>query len=355
MPTYRLTLYKKVAGVWNYCQITATPESGKLTTAIGICGKAPEQLTESALEHPNDPSLSVEEAGAFWRIQGFDYPMRKDMTVMSLHFKVGTFNGWPAGAPWFEDWKTHYQEPVEAQLTETANGIATGSHRARGQYLLYYYVLNPEAAQLTVEQVAGAAPVHIPLEIHMGDREIRPSIQMDQGVPAPLVDLYKGFEEMALTLAEASQNVVFQSVALTPQMLHESSRKRVRGLEASVLRIALRERWGFTCNYFPPLGGEAKDEVVFLTNLEQDIEKQLFEILLQRLMEPVYVLDCEEGLFRIEAQHIFRGAYEGVVFDDSLDWIIYFSHHNTITFGGKWLIEAVRALHQHQPEVLSQG
>jgi hypothetical protein len=349
MPAYRLTLYKKAEGIWHYCQITAGAESGLLSTALGICGATPEQRLNTALPTEADPFSAVKEAGATWRTRGYDYPTRKDMTVMSLHFKTGNYSGWPAGAPWFEDWKTYYQEPIDQQLSDTANGIATGSHRARGHYLLYYYVLNAEAARQTVERITAAAPVHISVDIHLSDREIRPNIQLADGVPPPLADLYKGFEEMAHTLAEASQNVVFQTVTLTPQPIHESSRKRIRGAEALTLRQALKDRWGFNCTYFPPLGGDAREEVVYLTDLAPDVEQALFQLLSERLQEPVYVLDCEEGLFRIGPNHIFRGAYEGVVFDDSLDWIIYFSHHNTITFGGKWLIEAVEHLHRHQP------
>lgn len=352
MAAYRITLYKQIDGAWHYCQVTAH-ETARLVTALGRCGQEPEHLKESPLPAGADPSAAVQEAGALWRNQGFDYPKRSDMQIMSLHFRVSNSTGWPAGAPWFEDWKTFYQEPVEQTLSETANGFANGSHRLRGHYLLYFYVLDPAAARATVERIAASAPVRIPLDIHIGDREVRPEIQLGHGVPSALSDLLKGFEQMALTISEASQNVVFQSVTLTPQVVHESSRKRVRGLDAQVLRIALRERWGFTCNYWPPLGGEAKGEVVFLNTLEQELERELMDQLLKNMREPVYLLDCEEGIFKIDPMHIFRGAYEGVVFDDSFEWIIYFSHHNTVTFGGDWLIKAVREYYKDRPELLN--
>lgn len=347
MPAYRLTLYKQIDSAWHYCQMTAT-EAGKMLTALGRCGETPGQLTETVLPSGTDLSAAVQELGIYWRTQGFDYPKRKDMQIMSLHFRVSATTGWPAGAPWFEDWKTYYQEPVEQMMSETANGFPNGSHRSRGHYLLYFYVLDTAAARATVEQIAAKAPVRFPLAIHFSDREIRPQITLDGGVPSPLADLYKGFEEMALTLAEASQNVVFQTVTLTPQVVHESSRHRVRGLDAEVLRIALRERWGFTCNYWPPLGGEAKGEVVFINTPEPDLEKRLSALLLEKLQLPVYLLDCEEGIFTIKPENIFRGAYEGVVFDEGLEWIIYFSHHGTITFGGDWLVGAVNAFQRQQ-------
>lgn len=351
MSTYRLTLYKQVNNEWHYCQMTAS-NAGKMITALGKCGAAPSQLTEVLLPPQTDPSTAIQEAGAQWRKQGFDYPRRKDMQVMSLHFRVANVSGWPAGAPWFEDWKTFYQEPVDQLLTNTANGFANGSHRLRGHYLLYYYVLDSEAARSSVESVVAAAPVRFPLDIHISDREMHPKIEIDSGVPTPLADLYTGFEEMALAISEASQNVVFQSVTLTPQVVHESSRTRVRGLDAQVLRLALRERWGFTCNYWPPLGGTPKSEVVYMTEFDAQLEMPLLEILKNRIQNPVYLLDCEEGIFKIDPANLYRGAYEGVVFDDGLEWIIYFSHHNTISFGGNWLVKALREHYFDQPDRL---
>lgn len=35
------------------------------------------------------------------------------------------------------------------------------------------------------------------------------------------------------------------------------------------------------------------------------------------------------------------GQSESFIVDKSLEWIVYWSHESTVTFGGKWLIEAV--------------
>lgn len=36
-----------------------------------------------------------------------------------------------------------------------------------------------------------------------------------------------------------------------------------------------------------------------------------------------------------------------------LPGLLYFSHHNTITFGGDWLVAAVKDLYAGQPELLN--
>jgi len=318
--------------------------SGKLTTAFGICGSTPSRLSETALPPGAEPFGAVKEAGTRWRGEGYDYPRRLDMQIMSLHFSLPASSGWPAGAPWFEDWKTFYQEPIENGLAETANGFPNGSHRAKGRLVLYFYILDAAAARATVEQVAALAPISFPMEVHIGPQPIRPGINLDKGMPVPLSDMYKGFEQMALTLAEASQSVVFHTVTLTPQLVHEPSRQRVKGLPAQNLLQGLRERWGFECNLWPPLGGEAKSEVAVLREWTPGLETHLSGLVQQRLQLPAYLLDCEEGIFTIAPKNIFRGVYEGVVFDAGMEWIIYFSHQNTITFGGDWLVEAVRGM-----------
>jgi hypothetical protein len=93
--------------------------------------------------------------------------------------------------------------------------------------------------------------------------------------------------------------------------------------------------------------------VVFLNGMEEAKKRRVIELLDARLEEPLYLLDCEAGLFEIGPQAIFSSAHEGMVFDASLRWVIYFSHHYTLTFGGEWLVEAVKDMYRDQPELLN--
>lgn len=40
-------------------------------------------------------------------------------------------------------------------------------------------------------------------------------------------------------------------------------------------------------------------------------------------------------------------------FDAGLEWIVYVSHHDTATFGGEWLLDAVREFFKDRPERLN--
>jgi hypothetical protein len=354
MPTYRLTLYRSVDQRAHFCQLTASHDGqhGSLRTATGVCGTGAEEIREEALGGGVTAQSALEAAGALWRRRGYDYPKRHELKIMTLHFSVPGWTGFPAGAPWFEDWKTHYQEPFEAVLEGTVNGFPRGGHRSKGHMLLYYYVLNPEAARAACEAVAARAPVKLPLTIHVGTNEMRPDTTLDAGVPGPLAGLLHNFGDMAQTVAEASHNILFHTVALMPQLIHQSARQRIKGAQAMELRRALDHRWGFDCHLWPPLGGAARSEVVYVRDFPSDKTAALQERLLEKVVLPAYLLDCDDGIFRLEPDHLLRGAYEGVVFDASLDWVIYFSHHHTVTFGGEWLIRTVRELYRHEPLAL---
>lgn len=348
VPEYRLTLYHRLAdGQWQYCQMTAG--ESHLQTSLGRCGGYPPlQVDTVALEPGADPQLAVRAAGAQWRERGFDYPRRNELKILTIHFRVPVWTGFPAGAPWFEDWKTYYQEPIEVLLDATVNGFAKGVRRGKGWVSLFYYVLDAEAARQGVEALAEAAPVSIPFTTYVGDREHSPDASLHDGVPGPLAGLFEHFGEVA----EASQQLLFHTVALTPQPVHTSSRARIKGAEAMAIRQKLYERWGFNCQGWPPLGGSAPETVVYVRDLPLDKTYELQAWLIDQLQEPAYLLDCDDGLFRLDSQQLLRGAYEGIVFDAGLEWAVYFSHHHTITFAGKRLIEHVRSLYKDQPEIL---
>ena len=115
----------------------------------------------------------------------------------------------------------------------------------------------------------------------------------------------------------------------------------------------MKEKWNFDSNYWDPLTQVAPSEVVFLNGMADDKKQAVVGLLRQHIAEPLYLLDCETGLFEIAPEEIFEGAHEGMVFDASLTWVIYFSHHYTLTFGGDWLVAAIKELYRDTPELLN--
>ncbi len=272
---------------------------------------------------------------------------------MSLHFQMRRWTGYPAGAPWYDDWTTGYLDPIQAVLEETCNGVPRGNERFSGNYLHHYVVFNTDLAMEAVERIAAAAPAKFLLDIHIGRREKQVQIPIDPNVPEYLRSLFRIVEKSARSIA-SELPVLFQGDPLQPEVFSDKGeRKRISGDAARFLRQELKEKWNFDSNFWDPLTQVAPREVVFLNGMEEDKKQAVASLLDQQVLLPFYLLDCEEGLFEIGPELIFGGAHEGMVFDASLNWVIYFSHHYTITFGGDWLVTAVKKMYAGEEEKLN--
>ncbi|MBL7826136.1 MAG: hypothetical protein JNJ57_05855 [Saprospiraceae bacterium] len=295
----------------------------------------------------------LKEKATSWLDQGYGKPNQQQLHVMTLHFQMRRWHGYPAGAPWFDDWKSGYIDPIQEELEATCNGIPRGNERFSGNYLNYYIVFNTDLALEKVEQIAAAAPVKFLLDIHIGRREKQVQIPIDPNVPEYLRTLFRIVEKSARTIA-SELPVLFQGDPLQPEQLsNEQQKTRIIGEKAQHLRKELTQKWNFDSNFWDPLKPASPSEVVFLNGMAEDKKSAIVQLLAKHVQIPLYLLDCEEGLFEIEVDQIFSSPHEGMVFDATLDWVIYFSHHYTITFGGDWLVTAVTNLYHGEEEKLN--
>ncbi len=352
MNAFRIILYQHRESRWHYVRLTA--ESGsELRTETGICGLLPDYTEVVPLAAGTDAKTILSEAGAVWQTKGWRKPAPHEVLVLTLHFQMRRWHGYPASAPWHDDLTAGYLDPVQAALESTCNGLPRGNDRFSGNYLYHYTIFNSDLALEAVERIAAAAQVKFLLDIHIGKREKQVQIPIDPNVPEYLRSLFRVVEKSARTIA-SELPVLFPGDPLQPEpVLNGSAPKRVRGEIAAGLRLALKEKWNFDSNFWNPLTEASPSQVVFLNGMPEEKTGLITRLIRQHLVAPLYLLDCEEGFFEISPDEIFKGVYEGVVFDAGLEWIIYFSHHHTITFGGEWLVPAVKELYREQPEVLN--
>ena len=352
MNAFRIILYQQRESRWHYVRLTA--ESGsELRTETGICGLLPDHTEVVPLAMGTDAKTILNEAGTAWQSKGWRKPAPHEVLVLTLHFQMRRWHGYPASAPWHDDLTAGYLDPVQAALESTCNGLPRGNDRFSGNYLYHYAIFNSDLALEAVERIAVAAPVKFLLDIHIGKREKQVQIPIDPNVPEYLRSLFRVVEKSARTIA-SELPVLFPGDPLQPEpVLNGSAPKRVRGEIAARLRLALKEKWNFDSSFWNPLTEASPSQVVFLNGMPEEKTRDIVGLVRQHLVEPLYLLDCEEGFFEISPEQIFNGVYEGVVFDAGLEWIIYFSHHHTITFGGEWLVPAVKELYKEQPEVLN--
>ncbi len=348
----RIILYKQIINRWHYVRLTAVSDA-ELCMETGCCGQKPEQTDSSGISADTDPSTALRQEGEQWLEKGYAKPHPHSLQVMSLHFQMRRWTGYPAGAPWYDDWTSGYLDPIQQVLEETCNGIPKGNERFSGNYLQYYTIFNTDLAQEAVEKIAAAAPVKFLLDIHVASREKQVQIPIDPNVPEYLRSLFRVVEKSARTIAHELP-VLFPTDPLQPEFVPNGPiQKRIIGEEAAALRSTLKEKWNFDSNFWDPLTQVAPSEVVFLNGMAEDKKQAIAAMLSKKLLEPLYLLDCETGLFQIGTDQIFGGSHEGMVFDASFEWVIYFSHHYTITFGGDWLVSAVKDFYSDQPELLN--
>jgi len=348
----RIILYKQINNRWHYVRLTATYPA-ELSIETGCCGQKPDHAEKNEIPASIHPIAALRQEGEKWIEQGYSKPHPHSLQVMTLHFQMRRWTGYPAGAPWYDDWTSGYLDPIHQILDETCNGIPRGNERFSGNYMHYYTIFNTDLAQEAVEKIAAAAPVKFLLDIHIASREKQVHIPIDPNVPEYLRSLFRVVEKSARTIAHELP-VLFPTDPLQPEFVpNASANRRIVGEEAAGLRSTLKEKWNFDSNFWDPLTQVAPAEVVFLNGMAEDKKQAVAMLLSHKLQEPLYLLDCETGLFEIDTDQIFGGSHEGMVFDTSFDWVIYFSHHYTITFGGDWLVDAVKDLYQEQPELLN--
>lgn len=349
---YRLILYKHIGQHWHYVRLTVADNS-PLRTETGCCGQLPDHTDLKTLPTGSDVPAALRQAGAHWQEQGYHRPNPKTLPVLTLHFQMPRWTGYPAGAPWYDDWTASYLDPIQTMLEATSNGIVKGNERFSGNHLYYFTVFNADAAHRAVADLAATALVKFPLHIHIGDEEKPIKIPLDPNIPDYLRSLFRTVEKTARLLARELP-ALLPTDPLQAERLPTSAPRRVRGEEAARLRSGLKEKWNFDSNWWDPLVTASPREVVFLNGLTDD-KKQVIEAeVRRRLRRPLYLLDCDTGLFEVAPEQIFESAFEGIVFDGDLEWVIYFSHHYTTTFGGDWLVQTVRDAYQDDPEAINR-
>ena len=348
---FQLILYKKIGQRWHYVRLSNAPDA-QIVTETGICGQAPDSTVLHRSLYASDPVNMLRREGEKWAADGYEKPHQNNLQVMTLHFQMPRWRGYPAGAPWYDDWVTGYLDPIEAMLASTKNGIPRGNERFSGNYLHYYAIFNSDLALEAVEKIAATAPVKFLLDIHIGRREKQVQIPIDPNVPEYLRSLFRIVEKSARTIA-SELPVLFPGDPMQPELVSGEGRKRVIGEEAKHLRQQLKEKWNFDSNFWDPLTQASPNEVVFLNGMPEEKKQRVADWVSTHMKSPLYLMDCETGLFEIDPQQIFSNAYEGIVFDTTLDWVVYFSHHYTITFGGSQLVALIKEMYQAEPELLN--
>jgi hypothetical protein len=354
---FRIILYKQVEGHWHYVRLSNKSQS-LCNIEQGRAGELPHQSEVQTLPAAANVELALQKTAQTWVALGYGTPHRSELKVLSLHFSMKSWRGYTAAAPWFEDWKTWYEEPMDHYLQARGHSyFDNGSASRSGDYLvLHRYVLEAEAASAAIQDIAAVAPAIFPFKIYIDDRERYPQVNYNPIVPDEINEILRGFEDVAESMKAISQELTLQKViSATPTYPVSKTTPRVSRELARELREALSEHWGYECNYWIPIGKPAKQEVVFIDELPNELKDILTHLIFSRTMEAIYRVDYDEGISELGSADLFQPfSYEGAVFAADMSWIVYFSHHNSFTFGGAMLIDAVKEHYKDRPSMLNR-
>jgi hypothetical protein len=121
----------------------------------------------------------------------------------------------------------------------------------------------------------------------------------------------------------------------------------IDGPQSKVLRERLRQRWAWDGGYWHPLNPQSRPFLIGLdaSSLEKMLPEDRLRVLLEDFAPGELVLLHEylgdSATTVRELTHLY-GWSETFLAPFSLDWVVYWSHEDTIAFGGEGLVGAIK-------------
>jgi hypothetical protein len=277
------------------------------------------------------------------------------------------WDGFSAGAPWFDQLQSDFLHPLYGYLDDTANGGNIGGTMTQSRSITHYLgVLDREAALSKIVELA--QHLEAAFNINIGTN---PSIplpkpplpkEVNTGIAKELLTAWRdAMSKVTEDLRQAIINIIptgENSQKTYPDPLYDYNERnnpyRVRGEKAAQLREKLMTVWGIGKYYWPPLGNSTTCDTIHVEGLDMATRLQLIECIRPKTQGDLFVFDIQEGIFLTIPDAIFnRYIDDTYVFDEGMGWMVYNSHHGTTTFGGDWLIAAVKELYRDREEELN--
>lgn len=363
--TFQKTLYYPQGAQWHYTRlrwiesaqyfdVLAAP-CGQTGTAVGKEWLQPGESREAALHRL---ALPLRQAG------GLEIPTLEwhlDLTITTPEF-----DGFMAAAPWFDTFHAGLLYPLLWELGETANyGHCGGTRYEENGVTHFLWTADPLAAEAVVNRVRRIAPDRFEISARIRKRGEAPVPQAQTTAVSWDTEIALGLGKNIISAAEKRQYArslpenqpipeIIRADASYPY-LPNLGPHRVMGAKAEQLRQRLYSHWEVGRDRWPPLGSPISRDLLYQEGgLEDEMAERLTALLQQKAIGTVYVFDSIEGIFSSTIEQVFPDLAQddSYWFDESMEWILYKSHHNTITFAGEWLMKEVRNIFKEAPDQL---
>lgn len=365
---FQKTLYRQENNIWHYVRLTWHETTQSFEVSAAPCGHAASPIRQEGLLSGETKETALHRLALALRQLGYwEQPIKE--WLLDVQVFTPFWDGFTAAAPWFDALQFDILYPLYEILENTANGGSNGGTRADKDCQCYFlWVAEPVAAKEAVDNIVRQAPSLFQVVAHIRRRGENPvsrkppkqeaggCLEMEIGMG--LADkMIKHAESLAYVRSLPENQPIPDKIYPDNVcgLFERSDPDRLRGEKAGQLRERLLTQWGVGKGYWPPLGNAAPCETLHVEGMDEELAAQLIAIVKKRIIGQVYAFDASEGIFVSEPERILSRFQidDTYWFDDSLEWVIFASHENTVTFGGEWLLKEVRDVFRGQPETLN--
>lgn len=368
---FQKTLYRHENCTWHYTRLIWQEAGQSFDVRTALCGQVATSIGQEALLSGETKETALHRLVTGLQKAGYTENPNVDL-FLDVQIFTPTWAGFTAAAPWFDALQLDIVYPLYQMLEDTANGGNSGGIRTDPGCITHYlWVLDSDATTTAVETIARQAAASFRVVTTIRKKTENPVLvklpeKTEAAAPDPDLKLLAGNMSDLITgiVAELRQTIkpLLKNQPIPDKtypdnvcgFVERRDPNRVRGNKANQLRERLLTQWGVGKDYWPPLGNAAPCETLHVEGLDDEAAMQLIAIVQKRIIGQVYAFDASEGIFvsepaRICSRFMIDDTYW---FDDDLEWIVYVSHHNTVTFGGDWLLKEVREIFKEQSERL---
>lgn len=363
-PPFQKTLYRFKDQSWEYIRFHWLETSQGFEVFAAPCGQESTHTTQESVLPGETKENALHRLALPWRRAGYlERPVIEQF--LDLEILIPDYEGAIAATPWFESLQFNVIYPLLLALENTANGTYNGGWMpGKGRMTYLFWILDPVAALKCVEDITRQAAPFFQVSARTrrrGEPIVRGPIPGQTPDVSAEDDFLFRMWSPAIKLNEDSQyGMSLPQRQPIPALIGPDLPRaidsytdpaRVRGEKASQLREQILARWNVGKGSWPPLGNAAPCETLHIEGIERKQAHKLTEVLQQQGKGQVYAFIVSDGFFVSEHRRIFStpAVEDTYWFDEGFEWIIYESHHNTITFGGDWLLKEFREVFREEP------
>ena len=151
---YQKTLYRQEAGIWHYLRLFWLEESQTFEVRSALCGQNAVVIGQEALIAGETKADALHRlVSALMRAGYISQPKKtKELNVV---INTPGWDGFIAGAPWFDQLQSDFLHPLYAYLDDTANGENIGGTMTENGRITHYFgVLDREAVLSKIAELA---------------------------------------------------------------------------------------------------------------------------------------------------------------------------------------------------------